>query len=103
MRDERPAGFGGPLLSSTLFIVAGVLGLSWPLGLAMLGFAAARAGVFHRPPGVLFAASGPTFLALDGPFVPVAGQVSAVVFGFAQMWWGWLMWRAADVPATVIA
>ena len=69
----------------------------------MLGVAAARAGVFHRAPGVLLAVSGPVFLALAGPFVPVAGQLSAVVFGVAQMWWGWLMWRTADVPATVAA
>lgn len=93
----------GPLLTSWLFIGAGVLGLGWPLGLAMLGVAAARAGVFHRAPGVLLAVSGPVFLALAGSFVPVAGQLSAVVFGVAQMWWGWLMWRAADVPARVDA
>ena len=93
----------GPLLSSPLFIGTGILALGWPLGLAMLGAAAARAGDFHRAPGLLLAISGPAFLALGGPFVPVAGPLSAVVFGGAQVWWGWLMWRtaAAHVPSPV--
>jgi hypothetical protein len=105
LADRAPEllALDGPLLSSPLFIGAGILGLGWPLGLAMLGIAAARAGVFPRAPGVLLAVSGPTFLALDGPFVPVAGPLSAVVFGVAQMWWGWLMWRTADVSEPGVA
>ncbi|TFD79467.1 hypothetical protein [Cryobacterium fucosi] len=83
----------GPLVTSPLFIAAGVLALGWPLGLAILGLAAARARVFRRAPGILLAISGPAFLALVGPFVPIAGVLSAVVFGTAQIWWGWLMWR----------
>lgn len=103
LADRAPEllALDGPLLTSRLFIGAGLLSFGWPLGLAMLGIAAARAGVFHRAPGVLLAVSGPAFLALEGPFVPVAGPLSAVVFGVAQVWWGWLMWRTAAVPKPI--
>ena len=93
----------GPLLASPLFIALGVLALGWPLGLSMLGLAAARSDVFGRAPGLLLAVSGPMFLALAGPFVPVAGVSSAIVFGGAQMWWGLLLWRAARMPAATAA
>src|SRR3954449_8908659 len=89
----------GPLLTSPLFIGAGLCALGWPLGLALLGLAALRARVFHRSPCLLLALSGPAFLALDGPFVPIAGPLSAIIFGLAQVWWGWLMWRAAAAPS----
>jgi hypothetical protein len=97
LADRAPEllALNGPLMTSPLFIAAGVLALGWPLGLAILGFAAARARVFRRAPGILLAISGPAFLALAGPFVPIAGVLSAVVFGAAQIWWGWLMWRTA--------
>lgn len=103
LADRAPAllTLDGPLLSSPLFIGIGLLALGWPLGLATLGLAAARSRVFGRSPGVLLAVSGPLFLALAGPFVPVAGALSAGLFGAAQIWWGWLMWRApagADKP-----
>jgi hypothetical protein len=103
LADRAPQflALDGPLLTSPLFISAGILALGWPLGMAMLGAAAARAGVFHRAPGVLLAVSGPLLLALDGPFVPVAGPLSVVVFGVAQMWWGWLIWGTADVSEMV--
>lgn len=84
----------GPLLTSPLFIAMGALALGWPLGLALLGLAAARSRVFDRPPGVLLAVSGPLFLAFEGPFVPVLGVLSALLFGGAQMWWAWLLWRS---------
>lgn len=85
----------GPLLTSPLLIAVGVLALGWPLGLALLGLAAARSRVFPRAPGLLLALSGPLFLALEGPFVPVLGLVSAVVFGVAQLWWAVLLWHSA--------
>ncbi len=55
-------------------------------------------GAFLGPAGILLAVSGPVFLGLAGPFVPVAGALSAVLFGGAQMWWGMLLWRADAVP-----
>lgn len=98
LADRAPAllALDGPLLSSPLFLGMGVLALGWPLGLALLGLAAARSGVYGRSPGILLAVSGPLFLALAGPFVPVAGALSAVVFGVAQLWWALLLWRGAD-------
>jgi hypothetical protein len=105
LADRAPTllAIDGPLLRSPLFIGSGVLALGWPLGLALIGLAAARSQVFGRSPGVLLAVSGPLFLALGGPFVPVAGALSAVLFGVAQMWWGWLMWRSAVVPEQIPA
>jgi len=85
----------GPLLRSPVFVGSGVLALGWPLGLALIGLAAARSPVFGRAPGVLLAISGPLYLALAGPFVPVLDVLSAVLFGVVQMWWGWLLWRFA--------
>ena len=100
LADRAPEllALNGPLVTSPLFIAAGVLALGWPLGLAILGLGAARARVFPHAPGILLAISGPAFLALAGPFVPIAGVLSAVVFGAAQIWWGWLMWRARPEP-----
>jgi hypothetical protein len=54
-----------------------------------------RTMTFDRSPGILLAISGPLFLGLEGPFVPVAGALSAVLFGITQIWWGLLMWRSA--------
>lgn len=96
LADPAPAllAIDGPLLRSPLFIGMGLLAIGWPLGLALIGLAAARSHVMERRPGALLAVSGPLFLGLEGPFVPIAGALSAALFGFAQMWWGWLMWRS---------
>src|SRR4051794_11402449 len=89
----------GPVLGSALFYAAGLLGLGWPLGLSLLGLAAARARVFGRAAGVLLVVSGPIFLLLAGPFVPVAGALACVVFGVSQVWWGALVWRSIGGPS----
>lgn len=91
----------GPLLTSPLLIAMGVLALGWPLGLAMIGLASVRSRVFPRAPGVVLAVSGPLFLALAGPFVPVLGLLSAVLFGVAQLWWAMLLWRSASPPGSL--
>jgi hypothetical protein len=105
LADRTPAllAIDGPLLRSPLFIGAGVLALGWPLGLALLGLAAARSRVFDRLPGILLAVSGPLFLALEGPFLPIAGALSAVLFGVSQIWWGSLLWRSAIAPKLTAA
>lgn len=103
LADQAPTllAIDGPLLRSPLFIGMGILALGWPIGLALLGLSAARSRTFGRPPGLLLAISGPLFLALAGPFVPVAGVLSAILFGGAQMWWGLLLWRSSSVPEVV--
>ena len=97
LADHAPTllAIDGPLLASPLFIAFGVLALGWPLGLSLLGLAAARSDVFGRAPGLLLAVSGPMFLALAGPFVPVAGVAATIFFGASQVWWGLLLWRSA--------
>jgi hypothetical protein len=92
----------GPLFTSWLFIVVGILWLGWALGLAIIGVAAARAAVFPRAAGVLLAVSALAFLALGVPFVPVAGVISGVVFGAAQIWWALLMWRSVVRRRTAV-
>jgi hypothetical protein len=85
----------GPLFTSWPFIVIIILTVGWVLGLAIIGIAAARVAVFPRAAGVLLAVSATAYLALGFPFVPVAGMISGALFGAAQTWWGWLMWKSA--------
>lgn len=105
LADHAPAllAVDGPLLTSPTFIVLGVLALGWPLGLSLLGLAAARSDVRSTSPGYLLAVSGPLFLALAGPFLPIVGVLSTMVFGIAQVWWGLLLWQAAPISAADLA
>jgi hypothetical protein len=90
----------GPLFTSWVFIGLGLLWLAWAVGLTLMGIAAGRAAVFPRAAGVLLAVSAVAFHALGAPFVPVAGIASGLLFGAAQIWWGWLLWRSATGPAS---
>lgn len=101
LADTAPEllALGGPLLGSPLALLLGVLTLGWALGLVLIGAAAARARVFPRAAGVLLAVTAAAFILLAGPFVPVAGELSGVVFGAAHVWWGLLLWRAVSHPA----
>jgi hypothetical protein len=87
----------GPLVSVP-YIGLAALSSCWPIGLALLGVAAARARVFPRVAGLALAVTALAFLGLGVPFVPVLDVISEVLFGAAQVWWGWLLWRAAPVP-----
>jgi hypothetical protein len=98
-QDPQLLALSGPLMRSPLLAAAGALSAGWFLGMAMLGVAAARARLFGRGPGLALAISAIAFLALAGPFVPVAGPVAAVAFGATQVWWGWLLWHYASPPA----
>lgn len=93
-RDPEVLALDGPLLTSPAIIGLGIFILGWPLGLALLGAAGARARVFPPAPGILLAVSGPAYLALAGPFVPVLGVLSGVALGTAQVSWGWMMWHS---------
>jgi hypothetical protein len=92
-RDPQLLALDGPLLTSPAAIGLGIFILGWPLGLALLGAAGARARVFPPPAGILLTVSSPAYLAMAGPFVPVLGVLSGVALGGAQAWWGWMMWR----------
>ena len=84
----------GPLLTSWVFIGLGLLWLAWAVGLTLIGIAAARAALYPRAAGVLLAVGTVAFHALGAPFVPVAGILSGLLFGAAQIWWAWLLWRS---------
>jgi hypothetical protein len=81
----------GPLLGSAAVRVVGGLALLWFVGLAVLGTAIERAGVLPRGAGALLAVAAVAFAAFEGPFVPVLGQLSVVVFAAAYGWVGWAL------------
>jgi len=84
----------GPLSRSWLLIGIALLAVCWPLGLMLLGIAAARARVFPLRAGLLLSATGAAFLAFAGPFVPVLGPLAGVAFGASQVYLGLLLRRA---------
>ncbi|TQN41177.1 hypothetical protein FHU33_0537 [Blastococcus colisei] len=87
---EEPAllDLDGPLLGSLAIRAVGGLALLWFVGLACVGVASERSGVLPRGPGWLLAVGAVSFAAFEGPFVPVLGQLSVVLFAAAQMWFG---------------
>jgi hypothetical protein len=97
-RDPEVVAIDGPIFTSWQFWVLGAIAAGWPLGLSLVGLATARAGGFPRAAGVLLALAGPLFMALAGPFVPVADPLASLLFGGVQVWWGVLLWRAATRP-----
>jgi hypothetical protein len=100
LADHAPEliALGGPLSLSWPLLVMGVLVGGWPLGLTLVGVAAVRAGVFPSAASLALAFGPLAFIALGGPFVPVAGILSGFLFGGAQLWWAYLLWRAARAP-----
>jgi hypothetical protein len=93
LADEDPAllDIDGPLLGSVTFRAVGGLALLWFVGLALVGFAVERARVLPRGAGALLAVAAVAFAAFEGPFVPVLGQLSVVVFAAAYGWVGWAL------------
>jgi hypothetical protein len=87
---ESPAllDLDGPLLGSAAVRAVGGLALLWFVGLACVGIASERAGVLPRGRGWLLAAGAVSFAAFEGPFVPVLGPLSVVLFAAAQAWFG---------------
>ena len=98
LAEEAPAllDIDGPLLGSVPVRAVGVLALLWFVGLALVGFAIERAGVLPRGAGALLAVAAVAFAAFEGPFVPVLGQLSVVLFAAAYAWVGWALFR--DLP-----
>jgi hypothetical protein len=86
----------GPIILSWEFITLGALALGWPIGLALVGLAASRAGIYPRSPGLILAIAGPLWVLLAGPFVPIAGELASALFGAVQVWWAILVWQTAN-------
>jgi hypothetical protein len=87
----------GPLLGSPTIRAVGGLALLWFVGLALLGAAIERAGVLPRGAGALLAVAAVAFAAFEGPFVPVLGQLSVLLFAAGYGWLGWALF--SDRPA----
>ena len=100
---EDPAllDLDSPLLGSlAIRLTGGLAGLGF-LALVLIGVAVERAGVLRRGTGMLLAVATVLFAALEGPFLPVAGEIAVVVFSAAHVWLGWglLTSHRSDVPA----
>jgi hypothetical protein len=97
LAEEDPAllDLDGVFLGSpAVRLTAGVAGL-WFVGLVLVGLAVERAAVLSRGTGMLLAVATALFAAFEGPFLPVVGDVSVVVFSSAQIWLGWALVRQA--------
>ncbi len=90
---EAPAllDIDGPLLGSPTIRSVGALALLWFVGLALLGGAIERSRVLPRGVGALLAVAAVAFAALEGPLVPVLGQLSVLLFAVAYGWLGWAL------------
>jgi hypothetical protein len=92
--DPGLLDFDGPIAGTAAFWILGGLASLWLLGEALLGISIARAGVLSRAPAVALTVGALSFAAFEGPFVPVLGQVSVVLFALGQMWLGVELVRA---------
>ena len=106
-RDPALLDLDGPFLGSTaLRLTAGLAGL-WFVGLVLVGIAIERARVLPRGTGMLLAVGTVLFAALEGPFLPIAGEIAVVVFSAAQIWLGRALLssrrRVAAPPARPLA
>ena len=100
LAEEAPAllDLDGPLLGSVTVRAAGGLALLWLVGLAVVGVAVERAGVLPRGAGALLAVAAVAFAAFEGPFVPVLGPLSVLLFAAAHGWVGWALFRDRRSP-----
>ncbi|MCW2635086.1 MAG: hypothetical protein JWQ99_1453 [Blastococcus sp.] len=85
----------GPLAGDATFRAVGAVALLWFVGEALVGVAVEHAGVLVRGTGWLLTVGALCFAAFEGPFVPVFGALSVVVFALAQGWLGAGVVRAA--------
>jgi hypothetical protein len=93
--DPALLDLDGPVAGSTALRAVGAVGLLGLVGLVLVGVAVERAGVLPRGPGALLAAGAAALAAFEGPFVPVLGQASVVVFAAAHVWVGVAVARTA--------
>ena len=95
---ENPAllDIDGALLGSPALRLTGGLAGLWFVGLVLIGVAVERARVLPRFTGMLLAVATVLFGALEGPFLPVAGDLAVVGFSAAQIWLGALLARGVS-------
>jgi hypothetical protein len=93
----------GPLAGTLGFRAVGAVALLWFVGEALVGVAVEHAGVLTRGTGWLLSAGALCFAAFEGPFVPVLGALSVVVFAVAQGWLGAALVRAAGQRAGTVS
>jgi hypothetical protein len=88
----------GPLLGSATIRAVGGVALLWFVGLALVGLVAERSGAFPRGAGALLAVGAVAFAAFEGPFVPVLGPLSVLLFAVGQAWFGLALAGAVRGP-----
>jgi hypothetical protein len=99
---ENPAllDLDGVLLGSPALRLAGGLAGLWFLGLVLIGVAVERARVLPRSTGMLLAVATVLFAALEGPFLPVAGDLAVGAFSAAQIWLGVTLLREGQADGS---
>jgi hypothetical protein len=100
-QDAALLDLDGALLGSPTIRLAGGLAGLWFVGLVLIGVAVERAGVLPRGTGALLAVATVLFGALEGPFLPVAGDLAVVLFSAAQVRLGWTLLAGAR-PAVAV-
>ena len=95
---EDPAllDLDGPLLGSLMIRLTGGLAGLWFIGLVLIGVAIERARLLPRGTGMLLAVATVLFAVLEGPFLPVAGEIAVVLFAAAHVWVGVTLGRAGQ-------
>ena len=96
-QDPGLLDLDGAFLGTPALRLAGGLAGLWFLGLVLLGVAIERARVLPRPTGMLLAVTTVLFGALEGPFLPVAGDLAVVAFSAAQIWLGVMLVREGQL------
>jgi hypothetical protein len=98
--DPGLLGFDGPIAGTAGFWALAGMAALWLLGEGLVGVAVARAGLLPRAPAVLLALGAFSFVAFEGPFVPLLGPASVVLLSAGQVWLGAALFRAAQSPET---
>jgi hypothetical protein len=84
-QDPALLDLDGPLLGSLVIRLAGGLAGLWFVGLVLIGVAIERAHLLPRGTGMLLAVATVLFAALEGPFLPIAGEIAVILFAAAHV------------------